>query len=1609
MDPEERSAESVRQQIIAALTDASSSHPMANQAGGDREIRLALAASVLRRLDQHELGTIDPQAVARWISWLHVQIDQHDPDDPDVVITVPDTGLDGHPPVGSSVDVLAEDRPFLLSTITDELHQRGCAIRRRWHPIIGVATNDDGRVSAILPARTSAARISVLHLELNRHLDEDERDDLTARLKILIKDVTRATNDFETMRERIGELATQLRFGDWSAPPSKGADPSARLDSSPQEAADLLDWIIDDNMVLLGIRDYRSSEPGEMQVVAGSGLGLLRTDTDMPSPVALADLDEDNIDLTRDDVALVDIRRTHAQATVQRRDHMQQISVRHRDNGSIEEVRILGLFTRKGLAEPVRTTPVLRRKLRAILEREDVVDASHDEGTITALFQALPKDELFTLDLDALHEMVVELFHAEERGEIRTLVRHDDRSPTVSVLISVPRDRYGPQLRQRIEALLQSRFSPSRIDVELSLGQRREALVRFLLHVPDPTPSVDVAQLHAEVAELARSWIDDVTDRISTTPETSDTHLELARRLPAGYRDSVPIDVAVRDVALLHDVLATDVALTVRLDDAVGDETSHLRVARRDSPLELSSFLPILESLGMTVLQEVPHRLEGDAVLYLQDFTVSAENLDAARDGTRLAEAILAAHRGHLAIDRLNSLVLVAGLEWREVMLLRTLQRLRRQLGTTYTPEYTNETIVGQPAAARAIVDYFHARFDPDRDPADEPPARDKVLDICDGLPRLDQDRILRGLVELINATVRTNVFRRDAVADGTEEPYFSLKFDPSKIEGVPRPVPFRETFVHSPGVEGIHLRFGPVARGGLRWSDRRDDVRTEVFDLVKAQLLKNAFIVPTGAKGGFVLTREPADPTALREEVRRQYITFVRGLLDVTDDLDGDDVITPTRVRCHDGDDPYLVVAADRGTATLSDTANAVAHRYGFWLDDAFASGGSNGYDHKALGVTAKGTWMAVRRHFRELGIDVQAEPVTVAGVGDMSGDVFGNGLLQSRAVRLVAAFDHRDIFLDPDPDPERSFEERARLFAMSRSSWQDYDRGVLSPGGGIFARSARTVELTDEMRALLRVDVDRLTPPALIQAILKAPVDLLFAGGIGTYLKSSGETDLQVGDRANDELRVDARDVRARVIGEGANLFITQRGRIEYARRGGHINQDAIDNAAGVATSDCEVNLKILLKAAIDHDRLDPDDRNELLSEFAGEVVDLVMVAVDRQSGAVSKERRRSPRLLDAYDQMMDRLTSSHALDRDVERLPDTQVLAERADAGAGLTRPELATLLAWSKRELKEHLLAGDLLTLELFVPMVRNLFPAGAIDRFGDLVEGHRLRQELTATAIANEIVDRMGVTFITQFADTSAVDLDHAVLAYQIARNAINAEAWWAVLDHLEGDNDPERVDELAQALEQLVAGAATGLVRHPALRTDPEGLAERIGAVVTRLRASVEQLGTQEQRIARSAYVRWLIDDLVDPELAQFLGMARDLVLVPEIADVIVDLDGKRDAAEVADAFLRVGEALKIERLEEAIQRLEVREPWAHRQREGLRSDLRRVRRDAARLALLTHPDRDVAAAVSEQVKIWEPDIATVTALIDDIATESVSLDALAVCARSVHQVVERG
>ncbi|MEX2548926.1 MAG: NAD-glutamate dehydrogenase domain-containing protein [Nitriliruptoraceae bacterium] len=1582
-----------------------------------------MAEAALRRAPDHLLSR-PPDEVAERLVAAFDGLDRRRPGELVVELRRRDDVVG----MGTAV-VISEDRPFLLSSVIAELGAAGLTVRGSFHPIVGVERSEDGRITAITPARPAHARASIIHVEVAGLPPEDDGDPvLLDRLRACVTDVRAVTDDHEPMREQVRRAATAL--GD-HIERGQGDDRDA-------EVAALLTWILEDNLVLLGVQTEPPSPRSER---ATPGCGLLREEDrrrHLLAGVPIARADED--------LPRLAVSRSRVRATVQRRALIEIVTVTLPEDGA--RVVILGLLTRKGVAEPIRDTPVLRRRLEQVFESEDIVEGSHDAITLTTIAQAIPKDELLRADTTTARDLLLGLLQAEEHREVFAIARPHAPSRTISVLVSVPQERWRPGLERRIGSLLRARFGADTVETDAAVDLRYGTLARLVLTLPgeeDPAARVTDrngagTDLTEAIADLARPWEDAVVRELTARsgPAVAEAiGRTIVNRLPTSYRDVTDPDEAVADVILFDEVVRGDESLLVALRRAdqgrgmaPGDrhhgDRSHLApfrllVAKRGPTLELSAFLPILESLGLTTVDEVPHPLvygEGpDATLH--DFGVRTTGLDPTVDGPRLAEAILAAWRGHLEVDPLNQLVVVAGLGWHDLQILRAYRRLRRQLGTAYTPAYVDTILVDHPVTVRSLVEHIHARFDPRRaaDAPDEEATRAEVLAALDRLERLDHDRILRRILDLIDATLRTNAFRPDARADGSGEAYVAIKFDPNRIADAPQPRPYREIFVHSPRVEGVHLRSGPVSRGGLRWSDRRDDVRTEVLDLLKAQVLKNAVIVPSGAKGGFVVTREPADPAELPAEAERQYITFIRGLLDVTDDLDGDEVVPPPDVVRHDGDDPYLVVAADRGTATFSDTANAVARRYGFWLDDAFASGGSHGYDHKRFGVTAKGAWVAVARHFRELGMDVATEPVSIAGIGDMSGDVFGNGLLRSRAVRLVAAFDHRHIFLDPDPDPEASYQERARLYALPRSGWDDYDRSVLSPDGMIVSRTAKSVALTERIRELLRTDAVELTPPELIRAVLCAPVDLLFAGGIGTYVRATDERDQDIGDRANDDVRVEASRVRARVYGEGANLSITQRARIELARRGTLLNQDAVDNAAGVATSDLEVNLKILLRAAEDRGELTRKARNQLLEELAEDVVEAAVRVVEHGTVAISRELDRSSRSLATYDALLTRLEREEDLDRVAEALPSTAEFAARADAGAGMTRPELATLVAWSKRDLKDALLASRVPDSALCRPALARSLPPRAVERFPELLAAHRLRRELITTVVTNEIVDRLGVTIVSRLADEAGVPLATVVETIQATRHIVDADRWWAMLDELATEQEPARLRELELPLEELVTTLTRVLLTDPTA-PPPEATADHQHAIATELLRSLDRLGSSAQRRARTAHARWLVDDLVEPELARFLAGARDLALVPDVASVRGNLPSDPGDQPVADALLRLSERLGIDRLEDALRRAEGGGEWARRQRLGLGMDLRRARRAAAVSALTRTPvgtATDIVGTTGSEAAVerflegrrepleraWETITAAESA---DVA----GLEALGVAARTVRETIER-
>ncbi|MDQ4068239.1 MAG: NAD-glutamate dehydrogenase [Actinomycetota bacterium] len=1555
------------------------------QAGEGGGLLQDFARAVLRRVPPAQLADADPEAVAAGVADAFRFVDTRRPGTVRVRVYDPEVTLDGGRPAGSVVEVNCEDRQFIVSSVTEELRRLGYRVVRELHPVFGCERNGEGRLVAVLPARAAPRRESFLQVEVGGHVADDARRALVGALEAVLGDVFAATGDYGAMRAQVLEVAARVR-----AAPGDGFPPD-----ETEEVGALLEWLLEGNFVLLGCCRFRW--PGGAVVDA---VGVLsRPDAPLRGP-----------DPGHPPAQLLRIRRTREVSTVHRQVLMHRIDVLDIDaGGQVAGVfRIVGVFTAKANAEPASLTPVLRFKLRRVLELEDVVERSQDEAALVSLFQVLPKDQLFEADIPSLRRLLLELLAAEAQHDVRVLLRADEETHTVSALLSVPGEMYNAVLRHRLERFLLAQLDGERVDVDVSLGGRPEAMLRLVVYVAGPLPDPPLDDVARELRLLCRTWDQQLATALAAAVgEAPGSRLAQAWAdwFPPAYRDAVPPERAVDDVVELDELFAGGEPIRIVLRAGTGGGPRYrLKVFTRGPAVELSAFLPLLESLGLWAVEDRPYTLGGDdAGAHLHDFGVSdpGGSLDVDRDGPRLADAALALWHGRAEVDGLNRLVLRSGLRWDDVAVLRAYRRYRSQVGTAFTTSYVDQVLVEHAPIAAAILEYFAALFDPDSDATAEVVSElgQRIVDACDAVARLDHDRILRGFVALVDATLRTNRYL-PRQGDGSTVDHIALKFDSAAVPGAPAPVPFREVFVHGPVVEGIHLRWGAVSRGGIRWSDRVDDYRTEILALMRAQVLKNALIVPTGAKGGFVVKPPGSGGGALG--VARAYEIFVASLLDVTDNVVGDEVVPVARRR--DGDDPYLVVAADRGTATLSDLANGISTGRGFWLGDAFASGGSHGYDHKRLGITARGAWVAVRHHFAELEIDVQSEPVTVVGIGDMSGDVFGNAMLRSDRIRLVGAFDHRDIFLDPAPDPSASYRERARLFALPGSSWQDYDRSLLSPGGGVWSRLEKRIPLTDEVRSVLRVDADELTAPELIRAILRAPVGLLFTGGIGTFVRASTEPDQDIDDRANAEVRIEGSSVRARVVGEGANLAFTQRARIEYARRGGHINTDAIDNAAGVDISDHEVNLKILLRLAVEAGELTLDERDPVLAEACADVVAAVLRDCALQSMALTRARAASPSRMAAAERLLEELEGAGVVDRAVEALPTTAEMQAREEAGAGLSRPELAVLLAGAKRNLAARLLASDIPGQPALRPALAGYFPALLTRRFGHLLDRHRLCRELVASIVANDVVNRMGVTFVTLVVADTGAPPPAVAAAYWVARSVVDAPSRWA---ELEGD-------EACPATEALLAGAPVltdlleALARDYLRRGETADIAATVardGPAMAELARAVTDMGTPYRRRLRARRAEALVDSGLDPGLALAWATLPELHIGPGAAD-LARATG-RPVIAVAEAILQLGESLGIDRLADRLGQAVPQGRWATAAWRGLAEDLDDLRRVAARRALQDYPSEPEPGAVLRFLADRTHAVGDVTRLLRDIESEpQPSLDAMAVAVRTVRRAI---
>ncbi|WP_417579186.1 NAD-glutamate dehydrogenase [Pelagibacterium sp.] len=1515
-------------------------------------------ANALHSADEQDLLLYPAETLEALLATTYSHIGQRTPGKADIRIWTPESeDISGI----TIIDIYSADTPFIVDSALAAIRAAGGTIRFMTHPV--VAVDDSTAPWQVIEDLQGARKESVLHVHIDTPADSNALSVISEELTQTMAQVRAAVVDWREMLERLRTAVVAYR-----------SHPPAMREQALTEAIHFLAWLADHNFTFLGMREYRLTGEGEAQTlvpIEGSGLGILR-DPDylyLRQSTRYVHMNDQHLAFLDTDEPLM-VTKANRRSLVHRRVHMDYVGIKTFDaTGTITgELRIVGLFTSASLATPVSEVPLIRRKIAQVMTQSGFDPRSHAGKALMNTLDNYPRDELFQISQDELFEFSNVIATLPDRPRVRVLPRIDRFDNFVSALVYLPRDRFDSNVRARIGEHLASRYDGRVSAFAPDFPEGDLARVHFIIgRNGGPTPRPDREALETEISELTRTFADRL---LSAAPHAGDI-ADYASAFSADYQVAHSHADALDDIAVFK-ALGPDNPLAVRLSRGTeGPSSLTLNVYHRADPIPLSARVPMLENFGFSVIDERTYTIRplGPQPRFLHAMSIRTSDgseIDLGQSARRIEAGILAVSSGLVENDGYNRLTLTAGLGHADVAILRALGRYLKQVGIAWSQTYIWTALSAHPATARALVELFHTLHDPHLD-ADRNAAADALrAEIGAGLETIssiDEDRIIRRLLNLIDASVRTNLYQR---IDGKPRPALALKFDATQLEGIPQPRPWREIFVYSPRVEGIHMRGGPIARGGLRWSDRSEDFRTEILGLVKAQMVKNAVIVPVGAKGGFVPRLMPANPDrdTFLAEGTACYKIFISSLLDVTDNLVGDTVLPPEEVFRREDDDPYLVVAADKGTASFSDTANAISQDRDFWLSDAFASGGSAGYDHKKMGITARGGWEAVKRHFREVDIDIQTQSFTVAGVGDMSGDVFGNGMLLSPKIRLVAAFDHRDIFIDPDPDIDASFAERARLFQLPRSSWQDYDSALISNGGGVFSRQAKSIPLSPQMQTVLGLTGVSASPNEIMSAILRADVDLLWFGGIGTYIRASDETDASVGDKANDAIRVPGHAVRAKVIGEGANLGLTQRGRIEYALNGGRINTDAIDNSAGVNSSDLEVNIKIALSDMVRSGELAMEARNIFLTEMTDEVAELCLRNNYLQTLALSLAQRRGmadfPDLVDFIDE----LEAAGELNRSVENLPDDTALAERAASGVALTRPELAVLLAYAKLSLYAELLDSPVpddpyLARELF-----RYFPETLKARYPQTIENHRLRREVIATVLSNAMINRGGPAFVTRLTAITAAEPGAVAFAYAAARDSFDLAALNAAIDDLDTKVAGDTQLALYAEVQALQISQALWFLRNEDFSDGLSDMVARYRDGIAEIRASLSDLVSPFLAEAIATQEKSFEAGGASPDLARRIAALSVLSLAPDA--VLVATKSKVAVPDAAKAMFAVIEMFKLGRLTEQGAAIDAADRFDRMALDRALANLMRALRDLASDILDQGP-----GPVSERIAGW--------------------------------------
>jgi glutamate dehydrogenase len=1490
------------------------------------------------------------------------------------------------------IDVVNDDMPFLVDSISLALTERSLTLHFLAHPIFAVTRDRSGTLGALQKrgeSQTAKQRLeSFQHVEVDRIVDPKALKALAAQIERSMRDVRVACADWGRMRNAVRSTAQDL------------SSMSARLDASElSETCALLEWMENRHFTFLGYREYRlQGRNGRetLEAVKSTGLGILRPGhkkTESTTRVLPSDIRRQSRSRS-----LSLVTKANSLSTVHRPGYLDYVGIKQFDAKGrlIGERRFLGLWTSAAYNSNPREIPLLRQKVAQVAEHFALAPDSHDGKALQHILESFPRDELFQASVAELNRIVTGIFGLQERPRVRVLLRRDSFHRFYSCLVFVPREKYNTQVRQRIERVIRDGFSAFSMESQVQIAESNLARIHIVARTaPAEKPLADADILERRVAAAVRSWLDSFkTSLLARLDEAYALQLfdRYAQAFPAAYTEDFSGDAAALDVSFLEAMEKEPARLHLDIyrPDPKRKEKFFLKIFRAQDAIPISDLLPMLENMGLKVIAERPYALDfaGGRRAWIQDLELVMQAAPAiAFDALdrEIKNAITAVWTGRMDSDSFNQLTLSAGIPWRMVTVLRAYCRYLLQTGLPFSQGYIAQVLENNAHISRLLADLFSARFDPRQATATRLKSlarlgRD-ILSALEDVTRSDEDRILRALWSALSATVRTNAYQ--PYPSGQLKEYLSFKLESQQLRELPLPKPLFEIFVFSPRMEGVHLRMGYVARGGIRWSDRREDFRTEILGLMKAQQVKNTVIVPVGAKGGFVVRRMPAEREAQQAEVIACYQTLIRGLLDITDNIVDEKISPPPMVVRHDKDDAYLVVAADKGTATFSDIANAISQEYGFWLGDAFASGGSAGYDHKKMAITARGAWECVKRHFRELGVDIQKQNFTVCGIGDMAGDVFGNGMLQSPCIRLVAAFNHQHIFIDPQPDPERSFAERERMFKLPRSSWEDYSRSAISKGGGVYLRSAKNLTLSREAQTLLELPA-QVTPNDIIKAILKSHVDLLWNGGIGTYVKASTESHSDVGDRSNDAVRIDARDLNCKVIGEGGNLGLSQLGRIEFARRGGRLNTDFIDNSAGVNCSDVEVNLKILLNGAVRAKEITQPARNRLLVQMTDEVAGLVLRNNYLQGQAISTSEFQSKQRLSESAYVIRALERAGDLNRSLEFLPSEEDLAERRQAGEGLTRPELAITLSYGKIWLYRALIHSNVPEDPYLSAELNRYFPTPVQKRFAKRIKRHRLRREIIATAITNSLINRMGPVFPVRAQDDTGADPAAIARAYSIAREVFAVRNIWAQIEALD--------NHIPAAVQYTAMFQTTRLLRHMSYwllenrrkDLDIERAVSRYADKVTELFHELPGVLSVTQKARMGALRSQLIEQHVPEHLAARIASLEELHSALDLVEVA--MAARVRIGYAAKAYFDLGERIGLTWIKDQIEALTADGHWQAVARGTLRDNLYALQSKIT-LAVLRCKGREAGARVEQWLSRHSDPIDALKRVVVDLRT----------------------